>query len=200
MNISLDQFRPIWWEIRENWSKICVFTYGSIDSIVLDRKSPFMMKIIIFWLISTNLVGYWRKLVKKFVFSDMLQLIRFFKIEKIHYDENEHFFQLILLERISRQRWSDLVSYDLNNSIIFWLMVDWTAASGALRLMINEVNWMIVFDWNSRSQGSLSRLEQDGADGEASLSKMDIVLSFTLEVLELNLIIHLLCWFILRGT
>ena len=47
-----------------------------------------------------------------------------------------------------------------------------------------------VFDANSRSQGSLSRLEQDGADGEASLSKMDIVLSFTLEVFESALLIH----------
>ena len=34
----------------------------------------------------------------------------------------------------------------------------------------------------SRSQGSLSRLDQDGADGDTILSKMDIVLSFTLEV------------------
>ena len=53
-----------------------------------------------------------------------------------------------------------------------------------------EVDLIILFYANSRSQGSLSGT-QDGADGEASLSKMDIVLSFTLEVLNCApLILH----------
>jgi hypothetical protein len=41
---------------------------------------------------------------------------------------------------------------------------------------------IVILGISCRSQGSLSRLDQDGPDGESTLSKMDIVLSFTLEV------------------
>lgn len=45
-------------------------------------------------------------------------------------------------------------------------------------------SFWFCFSWWSRSQLSLAKLEGDSGDGDSQLSKMDVVLPFTLEVWE----------------
>ena len=58
----------------------------------------------------------------------------------------------------------------------------YTAAMRSCQWKMQQEMMRVFSFFHSRSQGSLSRLDQDGPDVESSLSKMDIVLSFTLEV------------------